>query len=64
MDFICPAAIRREPLIASHLRAQPFERAMAAKFPDQRTIFVSWKRPKDLKILSGLLVSTSAYSPA
>ena len=32
---------------------------MAVKFPEQRTIFVSCNRPKDLKSLSGLLVSKS-----
>jgi len=30
---------------------------MAAKFPEQKTIFVSWKRSKDLNVLSDLLVS-------
>jgi hypothetical protein len=46
-------------LTLSRLGVQPFQRAMAAKFPDQRTIFVSGNRPKDLKALSGLLVSKS-----
>lgn len=50
--------------IASHVGAQPFQRVMAAKFPEQRTMFVSWKRPKDLKLLSGLLVSMSLRYPA
>ncbi len=32
---------------------------MAAKFPDQSTLFVSSNRPNDLRMLSGLLVSMS-----
>ncbi|KAF8461651.1 P-loop containing nucleoside triphosphate hydrolase protein [Russula ochroleuca] len=42
---------------------KPFQKAMAEKFTDQRTIFVSWKRPKDLKILSGLLVNIARQHP-
>ncbi|KAN0113916.1 P-loop containing nucleoside triphosphate hydrolase protein [Russula decolorans] len=42
---------------------KPFQRAMAAKFPEQRTMFVSWKRPKDLKLLSGLLVNVARQHP-
>jgi len=48
------------PLITRHVRLglQPFQKAMAEKFPDQRTMFVSWNRPNDLRTLSGLLVGT------
>ena len=46
-------------ILISVPRAQPFQKAMAAKFPEQRTMFVSWNRPKDLKAVSGLLVSMS-----
>jgi len=42
---------------------EPFQRAMATKFPDQRTIFVSGNRPKDLKALSGLLVKLAREHP-
>jgi mitochondrial GTPase 1 len=51
-----------QSFLISSPRAQPFQKAMAAKFPEQRTIFVSWNRPKDLKAISGLLVSMSACS--
>jgi len=41
----------------------PFQNAMAANFPDQRTMFVSWNRPSDLKTLSGLLVDVARKHP-
>ncbi|KAH9061112.1 P-loop containing nucleoside triphosphate hydrolase protein [Lactarius vividus] len=41
----------------------PFQKAMAAKFPDQRTMFVSWNRPNDLRTLSGLLVNIARKYP-
>ena len=39
--------------------AQPFQRAMATKYPDQRTFFASWNHTRDIKALSQLLVSMS-----
>ncbi|KAN0131676.1 P-loop containing nucleoside triphosphate hydrolase protein [Lactarius tabidus] len=41
----------------------PFQKAMAAKFPDQRTMFVSWNRSNDLKTLNGLLVDVARRHP-
>lgn len=37
----------------------PFQKAMAAKFPEQQTMFVSWNRSNDLKTLNGLLVDVA-----
>ncbi|KAI0288370.1 P-loop containing nucleoside triphosphate hydrolase protein [Russula brevipes] len=42
---------------------EPFQRAMAEKFPEQKTLFVSWNRPKDLKALNGLLVDIAREHP-
>ncbi|KAI0261657.1 P-loop containing nucleoside triphosphate hydrolase protein [Gloeopeniophorella convolvens] len=42
---------------------EPFRRAMAAKFPDQRVLFASWNKQKDLKELSGLLVKIALEHP-
>lgn len=39
--------------------AQPFQRAMASKFPDQKVFFASWNRARDIRALSELLVSMS-----
>ncbi|KAI9509264.1 P-loop containing nucleoside triphosphate hydrolase protein [Russula earlei] len=36
---------------------EPFQRAMAAKFPEQKTMFVSSNSPRDLKTLNRLLVN-------
>jgi ribosome biogenesis GTPase A len=36
---------------------QPFQKAMKTKFPDQRVIFASWNRPRDIRALNELLVS-------
>ena len=38
---------------------QPFQRAMATKYPDQKTFFASWNKARDIKALNELLVSTS-----
>ncbi|KAA1472094.1 P-loop containing nucleoside triphosphate hydrolase protein [Dentipellis sp. KUC8613] len=42
---------------------QPFCDAMAAKFPDQRVLFASWNKPRDLKLLRNLLVSIAKSHP-
>ncbi|KAI0298667.1 P-loop containing nucleoside triphosphate hydrolase protein [Multifurca ochricompacta] len=42
---------------------EPFQKAMETKFPQQRTMFVSWNRPKDLKTLSSLLVNIAREHP-
>jgi hypothetical protein len=44
-------------LTYSMRRYQPFREAMAKKFPDQRVFFASWQRPRDIRDLSGILVS-------
>ncbi|KAG6896390.1 hypothetical protein C0992_008599 [Termitomyces sp. T32_za158] len=36
---------------------------MAKKFPDQRTIFASWQRPRDIRSLSELLVNIARKYP-
>ncbi|KAI0252511.1 P-loop containing nucleoside triphosphate hydrolase protein [Lactifluus subvellereus] len=40
-----------------------FQKAMAAKFPEQKTMFVSWNRPKDIKAVSGVLVNIARDHP-
>lgn len=44
---------------ASH---QPYQRTIASRFPDQRTIFASWNRPRDVKSLHEMIVSASYLS--
>ncbi|KAH8113865.1 hypothetical protein DFH11DRAFT_279948 [Phellopilus nigrolimitatus] len=36
---------------------EPYRKAMAAKFPDQRIIFASWNRPRDVKSLHETIVN-------
>ncbi|KAI0764591.1 P-loop containing nucleoside triphosphate hydrolase protein [Trametes elegans] len=36
---------------------KPFQQAMNAKYPDQRTLFASWNRTRDIKALNELLVN-------
>ncbi|EIN08451.1 P-loop containing nucleoside triphosphate hydrolase protein [Punctularia strigosozonata HHB-11173 SS5] len=38
---------------------EPFRRAMAAKFPDQRVLYTSWHRRADVKALHQLLVNVA-----
>ncbi|KAH9962846.1 P-loop containing nucleoside triphosphate hydrolase protein [Russula dissimulans] len=49
--------------LVSEWGIEPFRRAMAAKFPEQKTIFVSCNRSKDLRTLSGLLVNIAREHP-
>ncbi|KAI0052093.1 P-loop containing nucleoside triphosphate hydrolase protein [Auriscalpium vulgare] len=42
---------------------QPFRLAMASKFPDQRVMFASWNKPRDLKTLSSMLVNIAKEHP-
>ncbi|RPD56017.1 P-loop containing nucleoside triphosphate hydrolase protein [Lentinus tigrinus ALCF2SS1-6] len=42
---------------------KPFQRAMAAKYPDQRTFFASWNHTRDIKALSQLLVNIAKQHP-
>ncbi|KAI0631018.1 P-loop containing nucleoside triphosphate hydrolase protein [Trametes polyzona] len=42
---------------------KPFQRAMASKYPDQRTFFASWNRTRDIKALNELLVSLANDHP-
>ncbi|OBZ67826.1 Mitochondrial GTPase 1 [Grifola frondosa] len=41
---------------------EPFQKAMATKFPDQTVFFASWNRQRDIKALNDLLVSMSRIS--
>ncbi|PFH49878.1 hypothetical protein AMATHDRAFT_146599 [Amanita thiersii Skay4041] len=42
---------------------EPFQKAMASKFPDQRLLFASWHRSRDIRNLSELLVNISKQYP-
>ncbi|KAI0332807.1 P-loop containing nucleoside triphosphate hydrolase protein [Cubamyces sp. BRFM 1775] len=42
---------------------KPFQRAMAAKYPDQRVLFASWNRTRDIKALNELLVNVAKEHP-
>ncbi|KAH9933061.1 P-loop containing nucleoside triphosphate hydrolase protein [Fomitopsis serialis] len=42
---------------------KPFERAMAAKYPDQRVFFASWNKTRDIKALNELLVGVAKHNP-
>ncbi|KAF8888631.1 P-loop containing nucleoside triphosphate hydrolase protein [Infundibulicybe gibba] len=42
---------------------EPFRKAMESKFPDQRVLFASWQRPRDIRNLSELLVSIAKRHP-
>ncbi|EGN92858.1 hypothetical protein SERLA73DRAFT_190431 [Serpula lacrymans var. lacrymans S7.3] len=42
---------------------EPFRRAMASKFPDQKVFFASWNKPRDIRALSELLINTAKCSP-
>ncbi|KAH9847453.1 P-loop containing nucleoside triphosphate hydrolase protein [Lenzites betulinus] len=42
---------------------KPFQRAMANKYPDQRTFFASWNRARDIKALNELLVNLAKEHP-
>ncbi|KAG5652085.1 hypothetical protein H0H81_006348 [Sphagnurus paluster] len=42
---------------------EPFRRAMANKFPDQRVLFASWQRPRDIRNLSEILVNVAKKHP-
>ncbi|KAI0760129.1 P-loop containing nucleoside triphosphate hydrolase protein [Fomes fomentarius] len=42
---------------------KPFQRAMVAKYPDQKTFFASWNRTRDIKALSELLVNIAKEHP-
>lgn len=37
---------------------------MATKFPEQRVVFASWHRPRDIRDLSEMLVSKLLSLPA
>ncbi|KAF8345270.1 hypothetical protein F5887DRAFT_1061838 [Amanita rubescens] len=41
--------------LVSEWGMEPFRRAMATKFPEQRVLFASWHRPRDIRNLSELL---------
>ncbi|KAK2462383.1 hypothetical protein APHAL10511_005689 [Amanita phalloides] len=51
------------PTTAEELTSQPFRMAMANKFPEQRVLFASWHRPRDIRSLSDLLVSVAKQYP-
>ncbi|KAI0035829.1 P-loop containing nucleoside triphosphate hydrolase protein [Vararia minispora EC-137] len=42
---------------------EPFRRAMASRFPNQRVFFASWKNSRDIKELSSLLVNIAKEHP-
>ncbi|KAF8629032.1 hypothetical protein AX15_003592, partial [Amanita polypyramis BW_CC] len=42
---------------------EPFRKAMANKFPEQRILFASWHRPRDIRSLSDLLVNIAKQYP-
>ncbi|KAI0676548.1 P-loop containing nucleoside triphosphate hydrolase protein [Trametes maxima] len=42
---------------------KPFQRAMSAKYPDQRNFFASWNRTRDIKALNELLVNLAREHP-
>ncbi|KAI0642578.1 P-loop containing nucleoside triphosphate hydrolase protein [Trametes meyenii] len=42
---------------------KPFQRAMSAKYADQRNFFASWNRTRDIKALSELLVDLAKEHP-
>ncbi|KAF9051599.1 P-loop containing nucleoside triphosphate hydrolase protein [Panaeolus papilionaceus] len=42
---------------------EPFRKAMANKFPDQRVVFASWQRPRDIRNLTEILVQTAKKFP-
>ncbi|KAI0656941.1 P-loop containing nucleoside triphosphate hydrolase protein [Cubamyces menziesii] len=42
---------------------KPFQRAMTAKYPDQRVFFASWNRARDIKALNELLVNVAREHP-
>ncbi|KAH9947550.1 P-loop containing nucleoside triphosphate hydrolase protein [Amylocystis lapponica] len=42
---------------------EPFQKAMAAKYPDQRVFFASWNRPRDIKMLNDMLVNIAKSNP-
>ena len=41
--------------------AQPFQRALANRYADQKHLFASWNRARDIRALSELLVSMSQF---
>ena len=55
---VCAASICTVAVLTGE-RVQPFQRAMASKFPDQKVFFASWNRARDIRALSELLVSMS-----
>ncbi|KAI0064403.1 P-loop containing nucleoside triphosphate hydrolase protein [Artomyces pyxidatus] len=42
---------------------EPFRMAMATRFPEQKVLFASWNKPRDLKSLSSLLVNIAKDHP-
>ncbi|KAI0739081.1 P-loop containing nucleoside triphosphate hydrolase protein [Daedaleopsis nitida] len=42
---------------------KPFQRAMAVKYPDQKTFFASWNRGRDIRAVSELLVNLAKDHP-
>ncbi|KAJ7211310.1 P-loop containing nucleoside triphosphate hydrolase protein [Mycena pura] len=42
---------------------EPFRRAMSSRFPDQQFFFASWRRPRDIKSLSEMLVNIAKKYP-
>jgi len=42
---------------------EPFQRAMATKFPDQKVFFASWNRPRDIVALSDMLIGSRLCHP-
>jgi len=42
---------------------EPFRRALAAKYPDQRVFFASWNRQRDIRALSGMLIDIAKRHP-
>ncbi|KAF8637925.1 hypothetical protein AX17_002546 [Amanita inopinata Kibby_2008] len=49
--------------LVSEWGMEPFRRAMANKFPEQRVLFASWHRPRDIRQLGDLLVSIAKQYP-
>ncbi|KAF9816601.1 hypothetical protein IEO21_04002 [Rhodonia placenta] len=42
---------------------EPFRRAMAVKYPDQKVFFASWNRQRDIKTLNDMLVGIAKSNP-
>ncbi|EMD35527.1 hypothetical protein CERSUDRAFT_116270 [Gelatoporia subvermispora B] len=42
---------------------EPFSRAMAAKYPDQKVFFASWNKPRDIRALNDMLIDIARRNP-